>query len=54
MADPLFELYFAYGSNMNEEQMRVRCPDSQMQGIARLVGYEFYMTLLQKVIIKTA
>ena len=29
-------LYFAYGSNLNPEQMRRRCPDSQFIGVAIL------------------
>jgi hypothetical protein len=33
--------YFAYGSNMDVEQMRVRCPGSQILGTARLDGYRF-------------
>lgn len=32
-------LYFAYGSNLNLEQMRVRCPKHQVIGPARLPGY---------------
>lgn len=34
-------LYFAYGSNMNEAQMALRCPDSKIVGIARLENYRF-------------
>lgn len=33
--------YFAYGSNMNWEQMRRRCPSAQFVSIARLPGYRF-------------
>lgn len=29
-------LYFAYGSNLNEEQMRRRCPTARLVGVARL------------------
>ena len=32
-------LYFAYGSNMNENQMAFRCPDAQVVGTVRLEGY---------------
>ena len=32
-------LYFAYGSNMNENQMAFRCPDAQAVGTVRLEGY---------------
>ena len=35
------KLYFAYGSNMDEEQMRHRCPDGATVGTARLPGYLF-------------
>ena len=31
-------LYFAYGSNINLEQMAVRCPAAQVVGPAVLVG----------------
>jgi gamma-glutamylcyclotransferase (GGCT)/AIG2-like uncharacterized protein YtfP len=34
-------LYFAYGSNMSEEQMKVRCHDHELVGVARLDGYQF-------------
>ncbi len=34
-------VYFAYGSNMDAEQMRARCPDSVLVGSARLPGYCF-------------
>ncbi len=34
-------LYFAYGSNMSEAQMVLRCPDSSAVGIARLSDYRF-------------
>jgi gamma-glutamylcyclotransferase (GGCT)/AIG2-like uncharacterized protein YtfP len=33
--------YFAYGSNMNWEQMRRRCPSAQFVSVARLPGYRF-------------
>ena len=33
-------LYFAYGSNINLEQMAVRCPAAQVVGPAVLEGYE--------------
>lgn len=33
-------LYFAYGSNMNSEQMRGRCPSARFQTIARLDGFK--------------
>ncbi len=37
MAD---RLYFAYGSNINQEQMAHRCPDAQVVGPVALDGYE--------------
>ena len=33
-------LYFAYGSNINLEQMAYRCPNSTVAGAAMLKGYE--------------
>lgn len=33
------KLYFAYGSNMNDEQMAFRCPDAEAVGTVRLEGY---------------
>lgn len=38
---PLESTYFAYGSNMDKEQMAVRCPESKFLGVARLPGYNF-------------
>jgi len=35
------KLYFAYGSNMNKEQMCFRCPKSQAVATAQLPGYRF-------------
>ncbi|WP_156318956.1 gamma-glutamylcyclotransferase family protein [Propionispora sp. 2/2-37] len=32
-------LYFAYGSNINPEYMRLKCSDPRVLGIARLNGY---------------
>ena len=34
-------LYFAYGSNMDEEQMNGRCPGARKVGIAKLNAYRF-------------
>lgn len=36
--------YFAYGSNMNREQMKDRCPDSVLIGPASLQGYKIAFT----------
>lgn len=33
-------LYFAYGSNLDKEKMKIRCPDSEVLGIAILKDYE--------------
>ena len=35
------KLYFAYGSNMWDEQMNSRCPDSRKIGISILPGYRW-------------
>ena len=34
-------LYFAYGSNMNRQQMERRCPQNELLGVAVLAGYRF-------------
>jgi gamma-glutamylcyclotransferase (GGCT)/AIG2-like uncharacterized protein YtfP len=36
-------LYFAYGSNMNVEAMRQRCPNSRALGRARLMRHRFFI-----------
>lgn len=33
-------LYLAYGSNMNQTQMALRCPTARVVGISQLKGYE--------------
>ena len=45
--------YFAYGSNLNFEQMAYRCPEATVVGTAKLDGYELafrrgYLTILPK------
>ena len=45
--------YFAYGSNLNFEQMAYSCPEATAVGIAKLEGYELafrrgYLTILPK------
>ena len=45
--------YFAYGSNLNFDQMVYRCPEATAVGIAKLNGYELafrrgYLTILPK------
>ena len=37
-------LYFAYGSNMNWDQIRSRCPSAQFAFIARAEGYALAFT----------
>ena len=36
-------LYFAYGSNMNTDAMRQRCPKSRPLGCARLARHRFFI-----------
>ena len=43
--------YFAYGSNLNFDQMAYRCPEATVVGTAKLDGYELafrrgYLTIL--------
>ena len=33
-------LYFAYGSNLNHNEMKLRCPSAKFLGVAELQGYE--------------
>ena len=40
------ELYFAYGSNLDEQQMRERCPGSRALFRARLAGHRLDFTHL--------
>ena len=37
---PMMKIYAAYGSNMNEEQMKERCPQSELMGIGWLKDYK--------------
>jgi gamma-glutamylcyclotransferase (GGCT)/AIG2-like uncharacterized protein YtfP len=37
-------LYFAYGSNMNWQQMKQRCPSAAFIGVARLPDYKLAFT----------
>jgi hypothetical protein len=47
MAEALIrELYFAYGSNLDEQQMRERCPGSRALFRARLGGHRLDFTHL--------
>ncbi|MER9880998.1 gamma-glutamylcyclotransferase family protein [Mesorhizobium sp. M0118] len=41
-------LYFAYGSNMDPEQMRERCPDAEAVGIGLLQEYDLCFPRLSK------
>jgi gamma-glutamylcyclotransferase (GGCT)/AIG2-like uncharacterized protein YtfP len=38
------KLYFAYGSNMDREQMNDRCPDNERIGRVILRGYKWYIS----------
>ncbi|KAL9087451.1 MAG: hypothetical protein Q9159_003663 [Coniocarpon cinnabarinum] len=40
---PPTKLYFAYGSNLWQRQMRQRCPNSEYVGIARLRGWQWFI-----------
>ncbi len=35
--------YFAYGSNMNQEQMAQRCPGSELGPLVRLTGWRYFI-----------
>lgn len=41
--------YFAYGSNMNQEQMKSRCPDSKLIGLTFLSDYKIAFTIFSKI-----
>lgn len=41
--DAPYRLYFAYGSNMDVEQMKARCPESELVALSRLDGYRFLL-----------
>ena len=36
-------LYFAYGSNMNLDQMAMRCPGAMLGPVARLTGWKYFI-----------
>jgi len=38
------KLYFAYGSNMWDAQMKKRCPESRKMGAARLSGFRWIIS----------
>lgn len=40
ISNPVYKYYVAYGSNLNVEQMRYRCPDATPIGTAIINGYE--------------
>ena len=45
--------YFAYGSNLNFDQMAYRCPEATVVGTAKLDDYELafrrgYLTILPR------
>ncbi len=37
-------IYFAYGSNMDHEQMQTRCPGHRVIGVGRLLNYALVFT----------
>ena len=41
-------LYFAYGSNMHFDQMKVRCPSARFRTVARLRDYRLAFTRFSK------
>lgn len=47
MQQPI-SLYFAYGSNMNWDQMRERCPSARFEFVAKAEGYRFAFTRFSK------
>ncbi len=40
-----FMYYFAYGSNMDDRQMKTRCPSARFLTVARLPGYRLAFTI---------
>ena len=47
MQQPI-SLYFAYGSNMNWDQMRERCPSARFEFVAKAEGLRFAFTRFSK------
>jgi len=41
-------LYFAYGSNLDAEQMKARCPTARPRGVARLANHRLDFTHYSK------
>ena len=41
-------LYFAYGSNINLDQMRYRCPDATVYGQAVLDNYDLRFRVYER------
>ena len=41
------KLYLAYGSNLNTEQMKFRCPDAKIMGTAIIKDYELLFRISQ-------
>lgn len=39
--EPPPSFYFAYGSNLDTKQMKLRCPTADLHGLARMMGYKF-------------
>ena len=40
--------YFAYGSNMDQKQMKERCPDAELLGTASLRNYKLVFTIFSE------
>ena len=41
----VMQYYFAYGSNMDQEQMSVRCPSAELVSIGKLLDYRLAFTI---------
>ena len=39
----LMDLYFAYGSNMNIEQMKLRCPGASLKGQGYILNWRYFI-----------
>jgi gamma-glutamylcyclotransferase (GGCT)/AIG2-like uncharacterized protein YtfP len=41
----MISYYFAYGSNMDQQQMKERCPESKLLGKGIVLGYKLVFTI---------
>ncbi len=46
------QLYIAYGSNINLEQMAFRCPHSKVVGVSEIKGYELEFRGVATIVLK--